>query len=130
MPVDLAYRPAQLGLEDLEGEILRLAAFLGMARPSKPKLRAVMERVSFDAMRDRKVVTIRKGVVGDHLQHLTPRHWAKMDQLFRERLGDVDALRPLYRYMGIGTTGMMGRMDEEEHGDSSSLSSRGVAAKL
>lgn len=85
----------------------RLAAFLGMAPPSKSKLHAIMERVSFGAMKDRTGGSefFRKGGVGDHREHLTSKHWAEMDRLFQERLGDVDALRPLHRHMGMGTGG-------------------------
>lgn len=85
---------------DFRGEVSRLASFLGLGTLSDAKLSAIASRVSLEAMGERKVFTVRKGVVGDHMSHLTPTHWAEMDKLFWARLEGVQTLRPLHQYMG------------------------------
>lgn len=87
---------------EFDRELERLASFLGLPVPlSDAKLRSIASRASFEAMADRKVATIRKGVVGDHLEHLTPAHWSEMDRIFNERLGSLSQLRPLHSYTGM-----------------------------
>jgi hypothetical protein len=88
--------------ENLEGEVQRLASFLGLGALPAAKLAALRRRVSLDAMSDRSVITVRKGVVGDYSTHLTPAHWEKMNRRFQERLGDVPTFEPLLRYMNEG----------------------------
>ena len=34
----------------------------------------------------------RQGIVGDHMAHLAPEHWAETDRIFYERLGHIAAL--------------------------------------
>merc|ERR1719210_519834 len=84
---------------DFRAEIARLAKFLQIPLP-QAKFDALAKHVSFDAMLDRQVMTMRKGVVGDYVGHLSPAHWQRMDELFDERLGDIAALRPLRANMG------------------------------
>mmetsp|Transcript_21633 Transcript_21633/g.60740 ORF Transcript_21633/g.60740 Transcript_21633/m.60740 type:complete len:181 (+) Transcript_21633:3-545(+) len=92
--------------EDFEGELSRLAAFLGVPL-SQAKTDAIAKFTSVDTLRtsgtpgNGKVpVTLRKGGIGDCRNYLTPRHWDSMDAIFRERLGHLDALQPLNMYMG------------------------------
>eukprot|EP00416_Gambierdiscus_australes_P018159 CAMPEP_0171072698 /NCGR_PEP_ID=MMETSP0766_2-20121228/11023_1 /TAXON_ID=439317 /ORGANISM="Gambierdiscus australes, Strain CAWD 149" /LENGTH=350 /DNA_ID=CAMNT_0011529307 /DNA_START=38 /DNA_END=1090 /DNA_ORIENTATION=- len=83
--------------ENLPGEIRGLGDFLGVPM-SDAKVKAVMERTSSAAMANR--LQLRKGVVGDHMKHLTPRHWQQMDQWFAERLRGAEIAKPLAKYMG------------------------------
>mmetsp|Transcript_81860 Transcript_81860/g.226880 ORF Transcript_81860/g.226880 Transcript_81860/m.226880 type:complete len:371 (-) Transcript_81860:130-1242(-) len=92
--------------EDFDKEMSRLARLLGVSL-TEEKLQAIRERVKLDNMKDKaraasrpsSGITLRKGVVGDYRQHLTPAHWAQMDALFEERLGDVAIAKPLKRWM-------------------------------
>jgi len=84
--------------EDLEGEVGRLAAFIGAPLPAA-KLASLTERVSLGSMAERKVITVRKCVVGDWQEHLTAQDWAAVDDMFQERLGDVPLVAGLRRFM-------------------------------
>jgi hypothetical protein len=89
---------------DFRGEVHRLADFLNVPM-TEAKFQALAKRVSFDAMADRKHITARKGVVGDHKEHLTRAHWARMELYFdqylhREPLAAV-TMAPLQRYMAF-----------------------------
>lgn len=43
----------------------------------------------------------RKGRVRDFENHLSPECWAAVDETFRSKLGDVEALAPLHPYVGM-----------------------------
>jgi hypothetical protein len=85
--------------EDFRGEVFRLARFLCVELP-EAKFDALAKHVAFDAMADKKLITVRKGVVGDYKQYLSPNRWAWMDTFFLKSVGDVPAMLPLVRYMG------------------------------
>jgi len=89
--------------EDLNRELHRLGQFLGVPI-SEAKIAAIAQRVSKKSMAARledsgKSLLLRKGVVGDYAQHLTPEHWTRMDRWFNERLGDASIAEPLKRWM-------------------------------
>ena len=42
---------------------------------------------------------MRKGVVGDYEAHLTPEHWAAVDEAFERRLGGTPALHKIKQWM-------------------------------
>jgi len=84
--------------EDFENEVRRLATFIGVPL-SSTKLTALAQRVSFETMLATGVSSARKGMIGDHVNYLTPEHWARMDRLFRLRLADVPTLQPLAKYV-------------------------------
>ena len=95
--------------EDFAAELHRIAAMLKVPM-SQAKLKAIAEYVSFDAMAAGKVpggqrnnrfgnVLMRKGIVGDHVNYLTPGHWQRMENIFEGRLGDVPLAQPLRRWM-------------------------------
>jgi hypothetical protein len=84
---------------DFEGEVARIAEFLGVPLP-RAKLDALAGRCAMEAAVERGQMTARKGVVGDHQQHLTPARWAEVDVIFADRLGGVEQFAPLLPYMG------------------------------
>lgn len=98
--------------EDFCGEIRRLASFLGV-RLTSAKFDALSRYVAFDAMAGRQIITMRKGVVGDWQSYLSPTHWAWMDRLFLESVGDIKVLRPLLRFMGLSALGDGTRLADE-----------------
>ena len=49
--------------------------------------------------RDIRPELTRKGVTKDYLNHLTPEHWARVDEVFAERMGGLEAFAPLRPYM-------------------------------
>lgn len=94
---------------DFDSEIKRLAAFLGVTL-TREKFATLKERVSFQAMAGaklsggrqhfvRKHFTIRKGVVGDHMNYLSAAHWARADELFRQQMLGVKEFHPLFGIM-------------------------------
>jgi len=83
---------------DFEAEVGRLAGFLGVPLPPA-KLEKLAEFVAFDNAKERGSMTTRKGVTRDYLNHLTPEHWARVDEVFAERMGGLEAFAPLRPYM-------------------------------
>jgi|EP01046_Picozoa_sp_COSAG06_P025337 hypothetical protein len=73
--------------------------FLGVPLPA-PKLSQLSQFVAFDSAKARGSMTARKGVTKDYLNHLTPAHWARADEVFAEKMGDLEAFAPLRPYMG------------------------------
>jgi len=94
--------------ENFHDEVHRLAAFLGVSLTPK-KFAALAERVNFGSMSGtaegakmhfkKAHVTTRKGVVGDYSNHLTEQHWARVDALFQEQLGEIDEFKPIFSIM-------------------------------
>ena len=69
---------------NFEVEVRRLAAFIGVDLP-QAKFDALAAHVSFDSMLGRDIATMRKGMVGDFEEHLTPGHWAEVDAAFTSK---------------------------------------------
>jgi len=86
--------------EDFEGEITRLALFLGIPLTAQ-KIESIWRNTNMEGLRARgaKDFTFRSGTVGDHKKHMSPANWAQVDQWFEERLGDVPIAQPLRRWM-------------------------------
>ena len=83
---------------DFEAEVVRIADFLDV--PLSPaKLEKLADFVAFDKAKERGSMTTRMGVTNDHVNHLTPKHWERMDAMFAEKMGDLDAFAPLRPYM-------------------------------
>jgi hypothetical protein len=71
-------------------------------RPTFCMQLAALEK--FSKFGARPSMTLRKGVVGDHVNHLTPQHWDRMDAVFAGRLGDLPELRPIWKWSGTITS--------------------------
>jgi len=85
---------------DLEGEVQRLAAFLGVGTVTDAKMDAITKRVSLKSMREAEGTKklVRKGVIGDHVNYLDAEKWAKIDEMSQERLGTMPIFQPLLKY--------------------------------
>ena len=71
----------------------------------KPKLDTILEKSSFSSMKaDAKIVTTRKGTVGDWENYLNLRHWAEFDAKIEAELGDSKLYAPLKKY-GVPSPG-------------------------
>ena len=93
-----------LNSDDFDTEIHRLARFLNVVLPP-PKLAKLKTRVAFESMAARGgMMTTRRGVVGDYRLYLSEADWRKVDQLFEDQLGDIEALAPLRQHMGMTPT--------------------------
>lgn len=92
-----------------QAEISKLADFLGIHLTAQ-KLNAVVGSISFDAMRrgSRDVashgaegaagvpsILLRKGQIGDWRNHMGDAEWRRFDEVFQERLGNVELAQPM-----------------------------------
>lgn len=90
---------------DLGGGIEKLAAFLGLPLPPQ-KLEAVKRLTTFEAMSGGSAgkgisqMLCRKGVCGDWVNApLSAEHWARLEEVFEERLGPCQIAQPLRPWM-------------------------------
>ena len=69
------------------------------AKLDQAKLDALADFTAFDKAKQRGSMTTRKGVTRDYLNHLSAEHWARVDNVFAERMGDLKPFAHLNQYM-------------------------------
>ena len=90
----------------LPSEVTRLATFLGLEL-SAAKHAAVVEAATFSSMKASGThsVLLRKGEIGDWVNHMGPEQWAAFDARFDAALGAVAIAEPLRFFQGPFATG-------------------------
>lgn len=86
--------------EDLEREVERLAEFLDLPPLTAAKMAAITKRVSLKSMSEAEGTKklVRKGIVGDHVNHLDAQKWAAIDAISKKRLGNTPIFQPLIKF--------------------------------
>jgi len=86
--------------EDLEREVERLAEFLDLPPLTAAKMAAITKRVSLKSMSEAEGTKklVRKGIVGDHVNHLDAQKWAAVDAISKKRLGNTPIFQPLIKF--------------------------------
>jgi hypothetical protein len=81
-------------------------------------LKALCEAVSFNAMKANKgsavpgagaplgSMLLRKGVIGDWVNHLTAEDWERFDKVYDERLGNIAIAKPMKHFMYLSIPGL------------------------
>jgi hypothetical protein len=80
--------------ENLPAQLSVLHSFLGLGALSAQKCEAIRKEVDFKEMQRAGAgggtgFLLRKGEVGDWRNHMTPGHWAQLDEVFQDRLRGV-----------------------------------------
>jgi len=100
----------------LPSEVARVAAFLGLGELSAPKHAAVVAALGFQAMKDemkdspdsslaQSAALLRKGEIGDWVNHMGEAAWARFDEAFDGALGGVALAEPLRFFQGAFASG-------------------------
>lgn len=108
----------------LPSEIQRLANFLELDC-TQAKLDAVAKAVGFNAMKQSRAkagtgagmalsaVLLRKGAVGDWVNHMTPEHWGQFDDVFETTLSSVELAMPMRHFMYSPMAGLPPSLGEQ-----------------
>ena len=96
---------------DLPAQIGRINSFLDLPTLTDAKRMAIAEACGFSAMKGGSAgrmtsVIMRKGSIGDWRNHLNKELWEKFDDVFAQKLGNVDIAGPLRHFQWWEMPGM------------------------